>query len=129
MRIARSSLLALVAAVCACDDSPATDADVETGAVDTVDDAATDPAEDAASDAVPDADPDPLTASWCFRGQLDPERPGPDYDQFSPVIGSHCLGTNHQDIRGVQKLVFVGDSVTKGTPPTLPASPAWTSTT
>lgn len=156
MRIAaRWSLLAFVAGLSACDDSPATEAEPEIGAVDAVDDAATDPAEDAASDAVSDVPtdgtedgsgeevedvdvaqdsdgdpdgvrdtgpppPDPLTASWCFRGQLDPERPGPDYDQFSPVIGSHCLGTNHQDIRGVQKLVFVGDSVTKGTPPTLP---------
>lgn len=44
----------------------------------------------------------------------------PDYAQFGTVPGSHCLGTNHQDITGVEKLVFVGDSITEGSPPTLP---------
>ncbi len=43
---------------------------------------------------------------------------GPDYDQFMPVIGSHCVGTNHQDIANVERVVFLGDSVTVGTPPT-----------
>lgn len=80
---------------------------------------------DAATDADgPDVDsgptvPDPLTPSWCFREMLSDERGGADYDQFEPTVGSHCLGTDHQDIQGVQKLVFVGDSVTTGTPPTL----------
>ncbi|HWB75941.1 MAG TPA: SGNH/GDSL hydrolase family protein [Nannocystaceae bacterium] len=37
-----------------------------------------------------------------------------------PTIGSHCLGTNHQDIAGIERVVFLGDSVTVGTPPTLP---------
>jgi hypothetical protein len=46
---------------------------------------------------------------------------GPDYDQFAPVIGSHCLGTNHQDITDVERVVFLGDSITVGTPPTLSA--------
>jgi lysophospholipase L1-like esterase len=41
-----------------------------------------------------------------------------DYDQFDPVIGSHCKGTNHQAITGVERVVFLGDSVTVGTPPT-----------
>ncbi len=41
-----------------------------------------------------------------------------NYDQFKPVINSSCTGTNHQDIQGVQKLVFLGDSITQGTPPT-----------
>ncbi|HIA02019.1 MAG TPA: hypothetical protein EYN66_08930 [Myxococcales bacterium] len=40
-----------------------------------------------------------------------------DYDQFSPTFGSHCMGTNHQDIDGIEKVVFLGDSVTVGTPP------------
>src|SRR5687768_18186447 len=31
-----------------------------------------------------------------------------------------CSGTNHQDIKDVEKLVFLGDSVTVGTPPTTP---------
>jgi lysophospholipase L1-like esterase len=45
---------------------------------------------------------------------------GPDYDQFSPVVGSHCMGTNHQDIVGVERVVFLGDSITVGSPPTWP---------
>ena len=42
----------------------------------------------------------------------------PDYDQFNPVIASHCSGTNHQDITGIERVVFLGDSITVGTPPT-----------
>lgn len=41
-----------------------------------------------------------------------------DYAQFDPVIGSHCKGTNHQDITDIERVVFIGDSVTVGTPPT-----------
>ncbi len=43
---------------------------------------------------------------------------GPDYDQFELAIGSHCKGTNHQEIEGVERVVFLGDSVTVGSPPT-----------
>lgn len=43
---------------------------------------------------------------------------GPNYDKFAPTIGTHCYGTNHQAITGVQKVVFLGDSVTVGTPNT-----------
>lgn len=42
-----------------------------------------------------------------------------DYAQFGPVIGTHCKGTNHQDIIDIERVVFLGDSVTVGTPPTL----------
>ncbi len=41
-----------------------------------------------------------------------------EYEQFGPTFGSHCLGTNHQDITGVERLVFLGDSITQGTFPT-----------
>ncbi len=41
-----------------------------------------------------------------------------NYDQFSPTMGSHCFGTNHQKIEGIDKVLFLGDSVTVGTPPT-----------
>jgi len=41
-----------------------------------------------------------------------------DYDQYSPTIGSHCKGTNHQEITDIERVVFLGDSVTVGTPPT-----------
>lgn len=41
-----------------------------------------------------------------------------EYDAYGPVVPRHCLGTNHQDIDAVGKLVFLGDSITAGTPPT-----------
>jgi len=59
-----------------------------------------------------------LTASKCWEHKSCPTCVGPDYDQFNPIIGSHCMGTNHQDIAGIEKVVFLGDSVTVGTPPT-----------
>jgi len=71
------------------------------------------------------ADSDPW-ANWdnrplaerCFGGVGDVSNGIPDYDQFNPKIGHHCQGTNHQDIDAVKRLVFLGDSVTTGTPPT-----------
>ena len=76
----------------------------------------------AGADAGPaDAGPDAgkLTAAACFAKQfVNASTLGPDYDQFNPVIGSHCNGTNHQNIQGIQRVVFLGDSVTVGTPPT-----------
>jgi hypothetical protein len=63
----------------------------------------------------------PLTASQCFAARFvnsGATTLGPDYDQFNPVIGSHCNGTNHQNIQNIDKVVFLGDSVTVGTPPT-----------
>jgi lysophospholipase L1-like esterase len=43
---------------------------------------------------------------------------GANYDLFMPMIASHCQGTNHQDIDGIERVVFLGDSITVGTPPT-----------
>ncbi|MCA9561025.1 MAG: SGNH/GDSL hydrolase family protein, partial [Myxococcales bacterium] len=40
-----------------------------------------------------------------------------DYTPYMPVIGHHCAGTHHQTIGPVQRVVFLGDSVTRGTPP------------
>jgi lysophospholipase L1-like esterase len=57
-----------------------------------------------------------VTAAECFAEHFYPVQP--DYDQYSPTIGNHCKGTNHQDITGVERVVFLGDSVTAGTPPT-----------
>jgi lysophospholipase L1-like esterase len=55
----------------------------------------------------------------CFLDDfVNPPTNGPNYDQFDPVVGTHCHGTNHQDITGVERVVFLGDSVTVGTPPT-----------
>jgi len=42
----------------------------------------------------------------------------PDYDQFAPTVAPHCAGTNHQDISGIEKVAYLGDSITAGTPPT-----------
>ncbi len=59
----------------------------------------------------------PKTASACFAA-ITGAVPGPDYDQFGPKVLPSCAGTNHQSIQGVEKVVFLGDSVTVGTPPT-----------
>lgn len=58
----------------------------------------------------------PLTATRCFESIADPAQAGPDYDQYDPIVGSHCAGTNHQDIRNVERVIFLGDSVSNGTP-------------
>lgn len=59
-----------------------------------------------------DADGQLKTARACF-GPF-----APDYDKLSPVIPSSCSGTHNQRIEGVEKVVFLGDSITVGTPPT-----------
>ena len=46
--------------------------------------------------------------------------PGPKYGHLDIQIGSHCKGTNNQDITDIERVVFLGDSVTVGTPPSLP---------
>jgi lysophospholipase L1-like esterase len=94
--------------------SPELDAGVDAGAGDAGVDAGLDAGVDAGA---PDAG---RTARDCFATEyLNPtDGGGPDYDQFHPVVGSHCRGTNHQAITGVQRVVFLGDSVTVGTPPT-----------
>jgi len=77
-------------------------------------------------EAEPAAGADTSDAAWdaltvrekCFSGLGDEAAGMPVYDPASPVIGRHCSGTDHQDIDGVQKVVFVGDSITAGTPPT-----------
>ncbi len=68
-----------------------------------------------------DDDDTALTVSECYASAFVNTPPmGPDYDQFGPDVGSHCYGTDHQEIVGVERVVFVGDSVTTGTPPWLP---------
>ena len=54
----------------------------------------------------------------CFGGQGDDSQDLPDYDSLGIKVGRHCSGTNHQDIEGVERVVFLGDSITVGTPPT-----------
>ena len=54
---------------------------------------------------------------FCFK-HINTLSPHPDYDKYFPTYGTHCHGTNHQNIKGVQKVVYLGDSITAGTPPT-----------
>lgn len=62
----------------------------------------------------------PSTVAECFADDyVNPQVGGPDYDQFGPTVGSHCFGTNHQDVAQIERVVFLGDSITVGTPPTL----------
>jgi lysophospholipase L1-like esterase len=63
--------------------------------------------------------PPALTAAECFKALQGPVK-GPNYDQFKPTIAPSCAGTHHQTITGIEKLVFLGDSITVGTPPSLP---------
>jgi hypothetical protein len=104
------------------------DADDAGGDSDTVDDATeevTDAEPDADGSGAQDVESDgadgrttPPTTTECFAPYVRIENFGPQYEQFEPVVGYHCLGTNHQDIQNVQKVVFFGDSVAAGTPPT-----------
>lgn len=61
--------------------------------------------------------PTGLTYAECFPEFVEL---GIDYDQFDVVCQAHCNGTNHQTIDGVEKVVFLGDSITAGAPGTPP---------
>lgn len=63
------------------------------------------------------SDPGPPSVTDCF-GDLGLVA---DYAPYAPVMGSHCMGTNHQDIADVERVVFIGDSLTVGSPPTAAA--------
>jgi lysophospholipase L1-like esterase len=41
-----------------------------------------------------------------------------DYAAAGATVATHCGGTDHQDIADIERVVFLGDSVTEGTPPT-----------
>lgn len=73
---------------------------------------------DASSDGAvtPDAGGPTTIAGRCFPHMQKLPVPAPSYDALGPVVGSHCLGTNHQAITGIQRVVFLGDSVTVGVP-------------
>lgn len=129
----RIATLTLVTALAACSDPASTPGDTagEAGSGDTTEvddtaevDAGSGEGSDGSGDVGPDAPPERPTVNQCFADILatapDGSYDGPDYDQFEPVVGYHCLGTDHQDITGIQKVVFLGDSITVGTPPTYP---------
>jgi len=70
--------------------------------------------------------PDPVDAALSLRdrcfGHLGEGAVAADYtelpDGLELVVPDHCLGTNHQDVGEVGRVVFLGDSITAGTPPT-----------
>ena len=102
------------------------DAAVDLDARPTADSAPTDsaPTDAGPSDASPSADLGPHpTAAACFAAGRPPGfvQLGPDHDALGAVMGHHCRGTDHQSIEGVERVVFLGDSVTAGTPPTARA--------
>ena len=108
--------------VTADDDTTAGDDDTTAGDDDSAagdDDSAGDDDDSASGVPADDDDGTPETVEECFDGVFANDPPiGPDYDQFGPTVGSHCMGTNHQTIDGIERVVFLGDSVTSGTPPT-----------
>jgi hypothetical protein len=57
----------------------------------------------------------------CLPSVVDAGLTAPDYQPYAATFADHCGGTAHQDIRDIQKVVFLGDSITAGTPPT----PEW----
>lgn len=94
----------------------------DTTAADAVTDGPFDGAGEAAVDAATDAADGGIKAR-CF-GKISVSggtTTGPEYDKFAPIVGSHCWGTNHQDIKGVEQVTILGDSVTVGTPNTAHA--------
>ncbi len=64
-------------------------------------------------------EPDGTIYEDCFADFMGTEYPLPDYDAAGARIASHCQGTDHQDIpQDIERVVFIGDSVTMGSPPT-----------
>lgn len=59
-----------------------------------------------------------VSAAGCFADAYENQVDGADYDMFSPTVAIHCTGTDHQEITGIERVVFLGDSITVGTPPT-----------
>ncbi len=82
------------------------DSDTTADTADSTDTADTDPVEEPCIDRI-------LRGNGFFHE--------PDYLSASAVINDDCSGTNHQDITGIEHVVFVGDSITVGTPPNTPA--------
>lgn len=79
----------------------------------------------------PDASPSPSTPTpttpttaltleeRCFPfAPSDAAGPRPDYGPLDLPVPAHCAGTGFQTITDLDRVVFVGDSITTGTPPT-----------
>ncbi len=72
-------------------------APADPGAGDPADRAQEEPGTDDAETPAADLPPDGI-GPLCFADKTKPGLKGPNYDQFHPVVASHCYGTNHQDI-------------------------------
>lgn len=70
------------------------------------------------SGANPGTTPTGTIKERCFPDIGDESLGFPAYDELGAVVPDHCSGTDHQDITDIERLVFLGDSVTAGTPPT-----------
>jgi lysophospholipase L1-like esterase len=102
-------------------EGPGTSAGTSTSGVVDSSGAGTSSGSDGGSESGTTGDGIPPTFAECFEGQFVNEASNlPDYDQFGPVIGDHCVGTNHQEISDIERVVFLGDSITVGSRPTLP---------
>jgi hypothetical protein len=68
----------------------------------------------------PEAEPPALTLlERCFpTGASGEGGPVPDYTPYDLQVPDHCAGTGLQQIDQLDRVVFVGDSITTGTPPT-----------
>ncbi|MEZ4239437.1 MAG: SGNH/GDSL hydrolase family protein [Myxococcota bacterium] len=63
--------------------------------------------------------PDLSLSQRCFGVLGDPDEGAvPDYEPLGPVVPEDCVGTGHQDIGDLDRVVFLGDSITTGTFPT-----------
>ena len=96
------------------------DFDIDAGSGDVVDttDAGSDALADVGSDAADSSDDEDsggggsTTYEQCYPGLVDAL--GVDYTAQGATIGSHCSGTDQQDISQVERVVFLGDSITAG---------------
>jgi len=79
--------------------------------------ACTPPASTPVDEIVDDYDPNAPIRERCF-GEIGEDAVLPDYEDMGAVVPRHCMGTDHQDIDAVGRVVFLGDSITAGTPPT-----------
>lgn len=119
----------LLLAACAADPADSTPAPAKDTGVDSPADSASDsPPVDSLPVDSPDSPPvDSVPADTDTGEPVDTSPPPPapcfediaspvDYTSSGAVLNSTCTGTNHQDISGIQRVVFVGDSVTAGAP-------------
>lgn len=92
-------------------DSSGTTADTQDSAADSVDTTDSNGTTETGDTAIPDTG-ETTPPLPCFADIASPV----DYLSSGAILNSTCTGTNHQNIAGVQRVVFVGDSVTAGAP-------------